>query len=154
MSTIETLRKEHNQMLLKIHSIEAQQIRTLKETLTQHRSHELTTFVEEFSQFVKSVLFNHFLVEEEALFPVLYNKVKSLTIENLVSDHIRIINVFNEYLKYVDDFNRSFQLLKNLIDYLDIHAKKEEELFSSVTLSDEELKKIENRVKLIPLWFI
>jgi hemerythrin len=74
-----------------------------------------------------------------------------LTIENLVSDHKRIINVFNEYLKYVDDFNRSFQLLKNLIDYLDIHAKKEEELFSSVTLSDEELKKIENRVKLIPL---
>lgn len=138
-------------MLLKIHSIEAQQIRTLKETLTQHRSHELTTFVQEFSQFVKSVLFNHFKVEEEALFPVLQNRVKPLTIENLLSDHKRIVNVFNEYLKYVDDFNRSFQLLKNLINYLDIHAKKEEELFSSITLSDEELKKIDSRAKLIQL---
>lgn len=138
-------------MLLKIHSIEAQQIRTLKETLTQHRSHELATFVQEFSQFVKSVLFNHFKVEEEALFPVLQNRVKPLTIENLLSDHKRIVNVFNEYLKCVDDFNRSFQLLKNLINYLDIHAKKEEELFSSITLSDEELKKIDSRAKLIQL---
>ena len=138
-------------MLLKIQSIEAQQIRTLRETLTQHRSHELTTFVEEFSQFVRSVLFNHFKVEEEALFLVLQNKVKPLTIENLLSDHKRIVNGFHEYLKYVDDFNRSFELLKNLINYLDIHAKKEEELFSSVTLSDEELKKIESRAKLIQL---
>jgi hemerythrin-like domain-containing protein len=151
MSTIETLRKEHNQMLLKIHSIEEQQIRTLREAKNQQRSHELTTFEEEFSQFVKSVLFNHFKVEEEALFPVLQNKVKPLTIENLLSDHKCIVNVFNDYLKYVDDFNRSFELLKNLINYIDIHAKKEEELFSSVTLSDEELKKIESRVKLIRL---
>jgi len=138
-------------MLLKIHSIEAQQIRTLRETLAQHRSHELATFVQEISQFVRSVLFNHFKVEEEALFPVMQNKVKPLTIENLLSDHKRIVNIFHEYLKYIDDFNRSFQLLKNLINYLDIHAKKEEEFFSSITLSDEELKKIDSMAKLIQL---
>jgi hemerythrin-like domain-containing protein len=149
MSAIETLRREHTLVLQKMHSIEKQQIGTLRETLNQQRSYELTDFVQEFSQFVRSVLFRHFKVEEEALFPVLQNKVRPLTIENLLSDHKSIVNVFHEYLKYIDDFNRSSQLLTNLIHNLDIHAKKEEKLFSSITLSDEELKKIDSMAKLI-----
>jgi hemerythrin-like domain-containing protein len=149
MSAIETLRREHTLVLQKMHSIEKQQIGTLRETLNQQRSYELTDFVQEFSQFVRSVLFRHFKVEEEALFPVLQNKVRPLTIENLLSDHKSIVNVFHEYLKYIDDFNRSSQLLTNLINNLDIHAKKEEKLFSSITLSDEELKKIDSMAKLI-----
>jgi len=146
MSTLETLRKEHNDVFKEIHHIETEQIRSLKETLDQYPN-----FVKGFSQFIKTGLLHHFKVEEEALFPVLKKKVNSRTILNLLFDHENIIRIFREYLEFVKDFNLSIQILKQLLNYLNIHAQKEEKLFSSVILSDEEMKRIDEKAKLVKL---
>lgn len=142
MSVGELLRKAHNEVLMKVHSIETQQIQSLQETLEKYPQ-----FVKDFTQNVETVLFKHFKLEEEVLFPILDKKVESSTIQFLLIDHERIRNIFHEYLEYVQDFDHSIQLLKNFINYLNIHAKKEEEFFSSITLSDEELKQIDETAR-------
>ena len=146
MSTIETLNEEHNEVFKKIQLIETVQIRSLRTTLDKYPE-----FVKEFSQFVKTVLLYHFKVEEEALFPALKKIVEPLVIQNLLFDHENIVRVFREYLEHVKDFDLSIQILKQLLNYLDIHAQKEQRLFSSVNLSDEELKKIDEMAKLVKL---
>ena len=144
MSTIENLRKEHKDVFKEIHLIETVQIRSLRETLDKYPN-----FVKEFSRFVKTNLLHHFKVEEEALFPVLKKKMNSRAILNLIFDHTNIIRIFNEYLEFVKDFDLSIQILKQLLNYLNIHAQKEEKLFSSVILSDEEMKRIDEMAKLV-----
>jgi len=69
-------------------------------------------------------------------------------INNLLFDHERIVKEFNR-IENVKDFDLSIQILKNLINYLNIHAKKEDELFSTIVLSNEELKRMDEKVKLM-----
>ena len=146
MSTLKTLNEEHLEVFKKIQLIETVQIRSLRKTLDEYPE-----FVKEFSKFVKTVLLYHFKVEEEALFPALKKIIEPLVIKNLLFDHENIVRVFREYLEHVKDFDLSIQILKQLLNYLDIHAQKEERLFSSVILSDEELKKIDEMAKLVKL---
>lgn len=146
MSTLETLNEEHNKVFKKIQLIETVQIRSLRQTLEDYPD-----FVKEFSQFVRNVLLFHFKIEEEAVFPVLKKKVEPLVIKNLLFDHENIVRVFREYLEHVKDFDLSIQILKQLLNYLDIHAQKEDRLFSSIILSDEESKKIDKIAKSVKL---
>jgi iron-sulfur cluster repair protein YtfE (RIC family) len=145
MVTMEMLRNEHIDVFKRIQLWESSQIHFLQETRDQY-----PVFVRELSEFFKTGLAYHFKVEEEALFPVLKNKVEPSIIQNLLFDHERIIKEFRRF-ELVEDFDLSVQILKSLINYLKIHAQKEEDFFSSVNLSDEEVKQVDAKAKLVEL---
>ena len=146
MSLLEIMHKEHDEILGKVHFFMAQLLHSLKMTFEDHPEH-----VKEFTEFVKEKLLSHWKVEEEFIYPILETKVDPLIITNLVFDHERINSEFNTYLRYVMDSDLSNLHLTHLINYLEIHARKEEELFASVisagSLSQEELKTIEEAMK-------
>lgn len=140
---MENLKKEHSDVFKRIQLWESSQIHFLEETRDHYQD-----FIKELSQFFKTGLAYHFKVEEEALFPVLKNKVEPSIIQNLLFDHERIIKEFRRF-ELVKDFDLSVQILKSLINYLKIHAQKEEDFFSSINLSDYELKKVDEQAKLV-----
>lgn len=142
---MEKLRNEHNDVFKRLQLWESSQIHFLEETRDQYPD-----FVKELTQFFKTGLAYHFKVEKEALFPVLKNKAEQSIIQNLLFDHQRIIKEFRRF-EHVKDFDLSIQILKSLINYLKIHAQKEEDLFSSINLSDEETKQVDQKAKLVEL---
>ena len=146
MSILESLHKEHEEILGKTHFIMAQLIHSLKTTFNDYPEH-----TKEFTEFVQTNLINHWEIEEEVIYPILKKKVDPLIVQNLIFDHERLKREFNEYLQHVNDAELAILHIKNLINYLEIHSRKEEELFSSVisstSLSQEELKKIEEVIK-------
>jgi hemerythrin-like domain-containing protein len=151
LASIETLRKAHDEILKRLHLVEQVSLRFLEEKAQLSRE-EYTNYVNEFSQFFKTSIMYHFKVEEQALFPILKSKGEASAIEKLLSDHRRILTGF-QYFENMKDPEASTKLLRNLINDLSAHARKEEELFPlwARRLSGEELKRIDEEAKLVGL---
>lgn len=98
----------------------------------------------------KTGLVAHFKHEEMAVFPILLGKSKMVaqTIRNLISDHSMMMNKFSEF-ESIEDYDLSIQVLSDLMKLLSNHAEKEEDFFSSIQLSNDEIIKIDEVAKAL-----
>lgn len=95
-------------------------------------------------------LIAHFKFEEKVLFPVLIRKSKEVerVIKTLLSDHSMIMKRFTEF-EDIEDYDLSIQVLNGLLQVLIFHSKTEEELFSSIQLSIDEITRINETAKAL-----
>lgn len=82
--------------------------------------------------------------------PILIKKslIAEHTVNNLLKDHLIILKKFQEF-ETIDDYNLSIQKMNDLMKGLSIHAKKEEDFFSTIKLTITEEAIIEEVVKSI-----
>lgn len=151
MLILETLRKEHAELLKRVQLVEEASLLLYKEK-SQLPREEYVNVINEFSQFFKTSIVYHFKVEEQALFPVLKDKDLGPDIQELLSEHRRILMGFQHFERIKGPI-ASVTILKMLINDLSIHARKEDELFPlwASRLSNEELKRIDEEAELIRL---
>ncbi len=81
----------------------------------------------------------HFRVEEYALFPIYRNKSPetSETVTEFVKEHSEMFDGFDKY-RELDEYEQSISALNKLMDSLARHARKEDILFSSTSLTRDE----------------
>jgi len=144
LNTLDIIRKDHRIIAEKIQLLEKALLKILKERASNI---EFTNSVEEFLKFFRIGIIQHFKVEETALFPVLQNafKDKKPLIEELLSEHKKIIDEYLSFYTVRENRNNRREKLAKLLRELSNHAKKEESLLPSLVkmLDDEMLKKID-----------
>lgn len=90
---------------------------------------------------IRKTVTAHFSVEEYALFPIYRNKSSDAnkTVSELIKEHSEMFDRFIECRK-IGDYNQSIKALSDLMNSLALHAKKEDHLFSSVSLESAEVE--------------
>jgi hypothetical protein len=148
MRILKLISTEHLEVIKKCHRLEIDLIRILQSELKKDES-EVTM---DFLKFYRTEIINHFKLEEEAVFPVLWSvfKKERQLIRVLLADHQ---DITKRYLKLENFSKRAVRnqtealldLLKNLL----IHAFKEEITINQLILGLDErhLKKIEERAR-------
>ncbi|MFC1754602.1 hemerythrin domain-containing protein [Thermoproteota archaeon] len=96
----------------------------------------------------KTGLASHFKFEEVALFPIIITKssTSAKIVNTLISEHSMIMSKFYEFEK-IEEYNLSIKLLKSLMNDLSFHAKAEEDFFSIIHLTKDEIIKIDEIAK-------
>ena len=129
---IDEIDADHKKILIIIAAIiDAIDINANVETLEKHFA-ELT-----------ACTVSHFKHEEIALFPVLMMKSKTAEqiTRNLIYEHKIMMDMFKEF-EDIEDYDLSIKLLSGLMKYLSLHAKKEEDFFSTIQLTKDEVTRI------------
>lgn len=81
----------------------------------------------------------HFRIEETSIFPILMAKSQTArrTIPKLISEHTWFMQRFREF-EGIEEYDISIKTLTELMISLSSHAKKEDEILSSIPLTQDE----------------
>lgn len=81
----------------------------------------------------------HFRIEESVIFPIMHKRLQegNRIVLDMISEHKYIMKRFDE-IKDIKDYDKMSEELTELMKTLSIHAKQEDELFSSIHFSEEE----------------
>jgi len=88
--------------------------------------------------FFKLRIAMHFRAEEKALYPILVKESPSsiLIIKTMIAEHSEIMKKFVAF-EIIVDYKQSIKALTDLMNDLSEHVRNEDELFSSINLSQE-----------------
>ncbi len=102
----------------------------------------------------KTGLEAHFRIEETAIFPIFMAKSQTArrTIPKLISEHSWIMQRFKEFGD-IEEYDISIQTLTDLMIGLSSHAKKEDEILSSIPLTQDEASRVNELARGIGFQF-
>lgn len=143
----ELLIKDHRNVLTKIHLLEEALVDLLRQRTTDLTMGKALKLKEDFLELFKVGVTQHFIVEEEALFPTLRlgrgDEAKALVSE-LLAEHQIIMERYFKIKKVKGSAKDQDKLLLELLKGLSTHAQKEEEFIPPLMkqLNQEEMNRI------------
>lgn len=144
LSSLKTLSLEHDDVFKRAHIFEKATLECFENKKNLSKE-EYIKIVTPCKTLFKTGLSVHFKFEEIGLFPIIMGKSNEAKqkVRDLLSDHSRIMKRFSEF-ETIEDYNLSIQILNDLMKDLSFHAKNEENFFSTIHLSKDETKKIDD----------
>ncbi len=142
MPSIKNIIDFHMELIAKIQLIEKISIKFYEEKASLSEERFMEHF-KEFSRFYKKSIVYHFKVEEQALFPVLKERIGKEWIENILEEHRRINGMFRRFEEERDHM-AALEKLRGIIEAVKEHAEKENIKLRSLAgeISREELQEI------------
>jgi iron-sulfur cluster repair protein YtfE (RIC family) len=140
MDVIATLRNDHQTVLQRIHDVETDLLQFLHEKRTDYQQ-----FVQNLGKWYRTHLAQHFFIEETIIFPLVKQKIAQFPMLKLQNDHELMAQEFQRF-EDETDVSCSIPIVKNLVNYLEVHARTEETFFDTANLSSDELKELDMKL--------
>lgn len=153
LTKVNKLRKDHADVLNRLQALEKDTLIFLEGKKHLGKEEYLAT-VSLSKALFKNDLVIHFKVEEMALFPILITKSPETraAVLNLLKDHNEVMKRFRVFEETKQSYEDSIVTLTDLLYTLSQHAMKEDELFATITLTEDEEERFSEVARVIETW--